>query len=166
MSIADLRLRFCLVFHLCQTTIVYLTEPLLIVNEAISSLLAVTNNATMNIFFTHSCVFVQVYPRSEMSRSNVTFFNDCQILSSNKGYTNSHSHQLFKRVSCFPMPLPALGITSILNLWQSNRWKVTSSYYFNVNFFNYEWQMFIGHWWSMNEKCLFLSSFCLFLTDL
>lgn len=70
MSIADLHLMFCIVFHLYQSIIVYLTKPQLIVNEAISSVLAITNNAAMNIFFTHSCVFMQAYPRREMSRSN------------------------------------------------------------------------------------------------
>lgn len=89
-----------------------------------------------------------------------TFFNDCQMLSSNKGHTNLCSQLLCK---CFPTLSPALDITMIFNLCQSNRWKRISSYYFNVYFFIYEWQMFIGHVWGVTAKCLFLSFFVFLL---
>ena len=71
MSIADLHQNVLLRFpFISESTIVYLTKPLLIGNEVISSFLAITDNATMNIFFIHSCGFMQTYPRREISRSN------------------------------------------------------------------------------------------------
>lgn len=72
--------------------------------------------------------------------------------------------QLLCKRACFPTLSPALDITVIFNLCQSIRWKIFSCYY-NVHFFNYEWQMFIDHLWGVTTKCLFLFFvFCLLIS--
>lgn len=133
--------------------------------KVISSSLAITNNATVNILFAHFCVLLKVYPRREISRSNgrhVKFLNNCQVLSTHKISTDLCSHQRC-RSACFPAPSAALVTTALFNLCQSDRWKIVSSCYFNVHFSNYKWQMFIGHLWRVTAKCLCFSFFVFFL---